>query len=66
VDVADQLLRAGLLVACAVGAVRRGRGDGRLVVEAVEVAAGGFEVFDPLLGLHEGGCKVDVSACLAD
>jgi hypothetical protein len=51
VDVADELLRAGLLVARAVRAVGRGRVDGGFVVEAVQVAAGGFEVFDPFLGL---------------
>jgi hypothetical protein len=66
VDVGDQLLRIGLLVACAVRAIRRGRVDGRFVVEAVEIATGGFEVFDPLLGLFEDDGKANESASLAN
>lgn len=50
-DVADQLLGAGLGVGFAGGGVGGGGVDGGFVVEAVEVAARGFEVLDPPLGL---------------
>lgn len=50
VDVADQLARARLEVR-GLGGGLGGGGVGGLVVEAVEVAAGGLEFLDPLLGL---------------
>ena len=53
VDVVDQLARAGLEVR-RLGGGLGGRGVGRLVVEAVEVAAGGLELLYPLLGLGGG------------
>jgi hypothetical protein len=53
VDVADQLLGACFLVTRRVRAIGRGRIDGGFVVEAVEVAAGLFEILDPLLGLYK-------------
>lgn len=52
VDVADQLARARLEVG-GLGGGLGGGGEGGLVVEAVEVAAGGLEFLDPLLGLWE-------------
>lgn len=52
VDVLDQLLGVGLLVARALGALGVAR-EGGLVVEAVEVAAGALELLDPLLGLGD-------------
>lgn len=53
VDVADQLARAGLEGGGLLGGLGGG-GVGGLVVEAVEVAAGGLEFLDPLLGLSRG------------
>lgn len=50
-DKLDQLPRGGLLLGLGLGALGGGRVDGGLVVEAVEVAAGFFEFFDPFLGL---------------
>jgi hypothetical protein len=54
VDVADQLARRRLEVGVGLGALGGRRVDGGLVVEAVEVAAGRLEFFDPFLGLEYG------------
>jgi hypothetical protein len=54
VDVADQLARGGLEVGLGLGALGGRRVDGGLVVEAVQVATGGFELLDPFLGLKYG------------
>jgi hypothetical protein len=51
-NVADQFLGRGLRGGGVVGGIfGDGGGDGGFVVEAVEVAAGGFEFRDPFLGL---------------
>lgn len=51
-DVPNQFARRGLSGGCVVGGIFGGGGrDGGFVVEAVEVAAGGFEFRDPFLGL---------------
>lgn len=52
VDIPDQLLGAGALLRRLLGALG-GAGEGRLVVEAVQVAAGLLELLDPFLGLGD-------------
>ena len=49
-DIADQLARACFEGGGLLGGLGGG-GEGGLVVEAVEVAAGSLELLDPLLGL---------------
>lgn len=49
-DISDQRLGVGLVVGLVLGALGVA-GEGGLVVEAVEVAAGLFELLDPFLGL---------------
>lgn len=50
VNISDKLLGIGLLIGCLFGRLC-GRGKGSLVVEAVQVAAGVLELFDPFLRL---------------
>lgn len=50
-NISNQLLGAGLLVARLFGALG-GAGEGSLVVEAIEVAAGLLELLNPFLGLE--------------
>lgn len=53
VNILDQLARAGARGSGFVGGVGRGDGgDGRLVVEAVQIAAGLFELVDPFVRLR--------------
>ena len=63
VDVADELLWAGLCVRVALGALGC-RGEGGLVVEAVEVAAGLLELLDPLLWLGDHHVAVEGAAAV--
>lgn len=76
-DIPNQVLGVRLLVALARGRVGVG-GEGSLVVEAVQIAAGVLELFDPTfrLGNHHvavkgaasmrGGGLLDVRADLGD
>jgi len=53
VDVLNQLAGTGARGRGLVGGIGRGDGrDGRLVVEAVQVAAGLFEILDPFVRLR--------------
>lgn len=52
-DIADQVLGAGLGGCSVVGGTGSGGGgNGGFVVEAVEITAGVFEVLDPFVGLY--------------
>jgi hypothetical protein len=53
VDVLNKLFRVGLLVARGLGRLGSSRVDGGLVMEAVQIAAGLVEIFDPFLRLLE-------------
>lgn len=63
VDVPDQLLGARLAVRRLLGALG-GAGEGGLVVEAVQVAAGGLELLYPLLGLGDHHVAVKGAAAV--
>lgn len=58
VDILDQLPRTGTVRCGFVGGIGRSDGgDGRLVVEAVQIAAGFLEFVDPFVRLFEVECQ---------
>jgi hypothetical protein len=56
-NVADQFAGGRLEIGFCFGTLGGGRVDGGFIVEAVQVAAGRLEFFDPFLGLASGDSK---------